>query len=743
MNSSRTPGVLQAYIFKNDEFLGTEVFVEREVVVGRDPEVSDLVLDSSEVSREHARIDVNGARIQITDLSTNGLLLNGAPVQESPITARDSITVGEYTLKLKLQRRRRTGSMPTADATVVAPVVAAPDSVTSAPSEAPKKKAKSSTPRKKRRTVTSRAKTSDAAISDVIPTAGATKTSPAASNAAPTLKVVESPPLSPKESEAPSVSFSAAPAASVSKVGAAVTRLRWGAAREALRGLASRHWPSPRLPVGGVQSAGPAAAAVAVPEILPPGDLHPPEDDPEEIAELEYVPPFSLVDTLVQEASEVTTPEASEDVQLEVLTFLGDALVDAQLLTPGRSFWAGPNVGPVRRLRARDVAQRVRLFKMRKGSCSVQLNEEQQGLLVRGGQREALDKDALPRRRSLYTTEIKPGDVLEVESGARRYHARFVVPPTVEQEQVHWKKRLKPTKLTRNAALGSAGTHLFVMLLVWILAPALDTTPSLNDDFVEISLEQEVKLEEPPPKPEPPAPPAKPQPAPKKPPPKRARAKPTKRPKRGGTAKAPAGVLGLLSKKGSTAAPGQASVLAKVSNLSAARVPGGASGYRVSGLQGKLPTSDLSVGGGGGGLNTKGGAALLRGGGGGAGRLSGSGTRRVGGLVQKAPRAMRRQGQGSLDRDEIQKVINRNVSQIQRCYERELLKKPGLSGKVQVEWVIGTSGAVRSSRLSFSNLGSTDAVNCILGKVRGWRFPRPKGGEVIVNYPFIFKSIGF
>ena len=84
-----------------------------------------------------------------------------------------------------------------------------------------------------------------------------------------------------------------------------------------------------------------------------------------------------------------------------------------------------------------------------------------------------------------------------------------------------------------------------------------------------------------------------------------------------------------------------------------------------------------------------------------------------------------------------------NINAIQRCYERELIRKPGLSGKIQVEWVVATSGAVRTARQAFSNLDSSDVSNCILSAIRGWRFPQPKGGEVIVNYPFIFKSIGF
>src|SRR5262249_334596 len=158
--------------------------------------------------------------------------------------------------------------------------------------------------------------------------------------------------------------------------------------------------------------------------------------------------------------------------------------------------------------------------------------------------------------------------------------------------------------------------------------------------------------------------PAKPEPTPEpqaptppEPVQKHMEAAPTKHAKSGGTAKAPPGVLGLLSKTGSSAAPGPQAALAAVSNPAPATPPAGAAGFRVSGLVGKLPTSDISAGGGGG-LVTKGGAALLRGGGGGAGALSGKGDRAVGGIVTKVPQEMRQVGQGSLDRDAIQKVIN-------------------------------------------------------------------------------------
>ena len=225
-----------------------------------------------------------------------------------------------------------------------------------------------------------------------------------------------------------------------------------------------------------------------------------------------------------------------------------------------------------------------------------------------------------------------------------------------------------------------------------------------KEEFVEVSIEAKQELEqppEPPPKDE-----AKEAKAEKVPESQSAKPLPKGvKPKTGGTSKAPPGVLGLLSKSGSSAAPGPAAAVAAVSNLLSAKGPGGVSGgYKVSGLQGKLPTGSLSVGGGGGGLLTKGGAALLRGGGGGGGLLAGgAGKRSVGGLVQKDPKRCAPPARASSTATRSRSVINDNIGAIQRCYERELLKAPGLSGKIQVEWTIATSGSVASARQTFTS----------------------------------------
>ena len=54
----------------------------------------------------------------------------------------------------------------------------------------------------------------------------------------------------------------------------------------------------------------------------------------------------------------------------------------------------------------------------------------------------------------------------------------------------------------------------------------------------------------------------------------------------------------------------------------------------------------------------------------------------------------------------ILKVINKNIPGIQRCYERELLRNPGLAGKLQIQWVINANGSVRTVRIMSNSIGS-------------------------------------
>lgn len=100
------------------------------------------------------------------------------------------------------------------------------------------------------------------------------------------------------------------------------------------------------------------------------------------------------------------------------------------------------------------------------------------------------------------------------------------------------------------------------------------------------------------------------------------------------------------------------------------------------------------------------------------------------------------QVQGTLAREEIERVIARHQGQIQGCYESALTSNPSLGGQVTFEWVVTADGSVSNAREQQSTLGSAEVSNCILGIIRGMNFPSPEGGSSVeISYPFAFQAV--
>lgn len=741
MANRSTPSVLQVYIFRDGEFLGTDIFAERQIIVGRDPDEADLVLASTQVSRKHAVIEHEGGRVIVRDTgSTNGILVNKEKVESCEVSRLDEIGIGEFTLKLKFagKGQRPAEMSESASRTRVMQAPARGDQSGSVEKTKPARRA---APQLAER---------QAEPNEPVTHVDVRVDAPAKERPRQATDLGDFDDLGDEEGK---LLTSTKTHAEFRSRGEVLDRDELGDVLAGIGIAPEEEKPardddeedSPEEPTAHYMP-----EARSAEEEPAPGDGYEPDDDDEE--EEDFEPPYSLVQTLVGEDAAVAHGAKGAAPCIEVLTLRGDSVQDVTLLERGQSFWVGPEIGFLRRRQARDLPPRIELVKYRRnGRCDIEFPKNADGNVTKGVQKVKLSSVASSqgrkqRRRGTAVAGLSQGEVIDVADGALTYHIRFAHPPAPLQDDRPLADRLRPDQSMMRSAGGAVLGHLLAAIVVTIAIPdAQVQLNSKNDEFVEVRLEAEMKLEEPEPEPPPEEPPPVEQPkAVEKVPPKmEAAPRKIKKQKTGGTSPAPPGILGLLNKTGSSAAPGPAAAVAALSNLSAAKVPGGTSGYRVSGLIGKLPTSELSVGGGGGGPVTKGGAALLRGGAGGAGALSGKGERAVGGLVQKVPQQMRSAGQGQLDRDEIQKVINKNINQIQRCYERELLKNPGLSGKVQVEWTVGTNGSVRSTRQKFADLNSSTAVSCILGAIKGWQFPQPRGGEVVVSYPFIFKPIGF
>lgn len=98
---------------------------------------------------------------------------------------------------------------------------------------------------------------------------------------------------------------------------------------------------------------------------------------------------------------------------------------------------------------------------------------------------------------------------------------------------------------------------------------------------------------------------------------------------------------------------------------------------------------------------------------------------------------------GGLDKDVIAKIIRSHQNEIKYCYETELNKNPNLQGKVAVAFTIDPAGAVSEANVTETTLNNSSAEQCMLSRIRRWKFPEPKGGGVVaVTYPWLFSPAG-
>jgi len=98
---------------------------------------------------------------------------------------------------------------------------------------------------------------------------------------------------------------------------------------------------------------------------------------------------------------------------------------------------------------------------------------------------------------------------------------------------------------------------------------------------------------------------------------------------------------------------------------------------------------------------------------------------------------------GTLDKRIIRKIVNQHRNEIRACYEKELTKKRGLHGKIEVMWVIDQSGNVSMAVVVSSTMDSREVEQCLERAIGFWRFPAPTGGALVqVTYPFVFEVSG-
>jgi TonB family protein len=95
---------------------------------------------------------------------------------------------------------------------------------------------------------------------------------------------------------------------------------------------------------------------------------------------------------------------------------------------------------------------------------------------------------------------------------------------------------------------------------------------------------------------------------------------------------------------------------------------------------------------------------------------------------------------GGIDKEVVRRVIRGHLAEVRYCYERALQGHPGLAGRVETRFVIGSAGAVLDARALESTVADPAVAACVVEHIRRWTFPPLAGeGTVSITYPFLFR----
>lgn len=92
----------------------------------------------------------------------------------------------------------------------------------------------------------------------------------------------------------------------------------------------------------------------------------------------------------------------------------------------------------------------------------------------------------------------------------------------------------------------------------------------------------------------------------------------------------------------------------------------------------------------------------------------------------------------NIDSAGVMKVIRASNAAIKRCYDKALITKPSLKGKIAVKIVVKEDGRVGSVDLSEDTLRDAEVAKCVKGIISRLRFPKPEGGPATIVYPYSF-----
>jgi hypothetical protein len=731
--------VLQVVIFREGSLVGTEVFLPGAYTLGSDDEC-ELQLADPAISPCHAVLTFKGGKVTLEDLSGRGaVVVNGAPAVSAEVGPRDDIAIGPFLVKVRVVGQKRGAPKP-AQATSRA-AAAVPPAQARAPLSSGTAKpqaaigsppaSSSTTPASPRAPVMSRGAGPERAAGrqeapkSLDPFAQVRSSKPLAEPLEQQTEVLAIPPAgapaaapawdSSPRIQAPAPGRAAAPATALGHASAAAPPI-------------DRTAPALVVPA-------PVAGIKTLEELPVVDDADVLEEVGDAPVELEMATSPGVDGPVESMASAEAEPAAAGGGQsgpfLRVRVLWGDHVIGLHGFRFGTSPRGGPSEGCDVPLYDLAFPNSFELAKVAKGLWTAQVPRGARALRAdgRGGWQPVASGEV----------GLAGGQALRIEGSRCAVELR---PDPLPPQAPMRVRDLVDSRVGVPFALAAS----FVLAAVLLMPEPRKETP----DFEPKKLAPIRALLKPPPEKEQ----------------RKIKEKIARLTKKEVVAQDPGVVAPKTRAQGSakkaikavekitSAGPAVESLLKATSKMA-----GGPKGYgdkgmgfKLSPLNGKPPIAmagmEVGQGMGGFGAKTKG-LGGVRGMGGGSGggigvfASGGVGKKKVAGTVVSAPARRAKVSGGSLAREAVAKVINAHLSEVRGCYERALLKSPGLAGKLQLEWTIDMRGRVSEIKVKTSTLRGAEVPNCIVASLKTWTFPPPTGGRVIVSYPFLFNSVGF
>ena len=95
---------------------------------------------------------------------------------------------------------------------------------------------------------------------------------------------------------------------------------------------------------------------------------------------------------------------------------------------------------------------------------------------------------------------------------------------------------------------------------------------------------------------------------------------------------------------------------------------------------------------------------------------------------------------GQVKKHDVDYIIKQHMSRFRLCYQKELAKDPDLQGKISIRFAINKKGKVAGAKVAQTTMNNAPVERCLVKNIYGLSFRPPKGGKVLINYPFAFSN---